>query len=123
MDAKPQNAALAALIQRNDAARQALAEQLQTLRHRMDLPARLNENIRNNRTLWFAGSTAVGLLVSCIFRKKSPAPAPAAAPRPRKGLIGLALTTAITLAKPALKTWLWNEAQKRILPRGTPRPR
>ena len=121
MDAKPQNAALAALIQRNDAARQALAEQLQTLRHRMDLPARLNENIRNNRTLWFAGSTAVGLLVSCIFRKKSPPPA--AAPRPRKGLIGLALTTAITLAKPALKTWLWNEAQKRILPRGTPRPR
>ena len=121
MDAKSQNAALAALIQRNDAARQALAGHLQTLRHRMDLPARLNENIRTNRTLWFAGSTAFGLLASSFFRKKSPAPAPA--PRPRKGLIGLALTTAITLAKPAIKTWLWNEAQKRILPRGTPRPR
>jgi len=121
MDAKPQNPALEALIQRNHAARHALAGQLQTLRHRMDLPARLNENIRNHRTLWFAGSTALGLLASSFFRKKSPTPA--VAPRSRKGLVGVALTTAITLAKPAIKSWLWKEAQKRILPRNTQRPR
>jgi hypothetical protein len=119
MDPKPQNPELAALIRRNEAARRALTGEWQVLRRRLDIPARVTENIRNNRTVWFAGSAALGLLASSWFRRKPAAPIKAAPSR--KGLLSLALGTAFTLAKPALKTMLWNEVQKRLLSRN-PRP-
>ncbi|MFM2170205.1 MAG: hypothetical protein RI957_434 [Verrucomicrobiota bacterium] len=121
MDAKPQNAELEALIRRNDLARRAVADQWQLVRRRIDLPTRLSDHIRGNRTLWFAASTTLGLVASAWFRKKTPA-SQGVAPA-RKGLFGLALATAFSLAKPAIKTWLWNEFQKRYLSRNTLAPR
>lgn len=115
MDAKSQNAELEALIRRNDLARQAVAHQWHIVQRRIDLPSRLGDHIRSNRTLWFSGSAALGLLASTWFRKKSPIPR--AAPASRKGLVSLALGAAFTLAKPAIKTWLWSEFQKRFLSR------
>ncbi len=115
MDAKFQNAELEALIRRNDLARQAMAEQWHLLQHRIDLPSRLGEHIRSNRTYWFAGSAILGLVSSAWFRKK-PEP-PRNGSTSRKGLVGLALGAAFTLAKPAIKTWLWSELQKRFLSR------
>lgn len=121
MDAKPQKAELEALIARSDAARQLLAGHMETLRHRINLPARISENIRSHRTIWFAGSAAAGLLFSSLFRKKNPTPAPSHATRSRKGILGIALTAAFALAKPALKAWALNELQKRLIPRSRPR--
>ena len=121
MDAKPQNPALEELIRRNEQARNDLAQHWHDLRHRLDLPARLQDNIRNNRTAWFAGSAACGLIASSFLRRKAPAPT---IDKPsRKGLLGLALGTAFTLAKPALKGWLLSELQKRLIPRKSPPPR
>ena len=122
MDAKPQNAAREALIQRNDAARRAVAGHWQSFCHRIDVPARISENIRQNRKAWFAGSAVLGLFMSGWFRKSAPSK-PVAPPGSRKGLIGLALGAAITLAKPALKTWLLHELQSRLQSRfSSPRP-
>jgi hypothetical protein len=115
MDAKSQNAELEALIRRNDLARRAVADQWQIVQRRIDLPARLGEHIRSNRTLWFAGSAALGLVASSWFRKKPSVSLGATSPR--KGLVSLALGAAFTLAKPAIKTWLWSEFQKRYLSR------
>lgn len=121
MDAKPEKAELEALIARSDAARQSLTGHFQSLRHHLDLPARISENIRSHRTLWFAGSAVAGLFFGSLFRKKTPAPAAAHSNTARKGLLGIALTSAFALAKPAIKTWLWNEVQKRVLSRARPR--
>ena len=114
MDATTEKARLEELIARNDAARQSLGGHWQTLRHRVDIPARISNSIRTNRTMWFAGTATVGLLTSLLFRRK--APVVVAAPAKRKGLLGLALTTAFAFAKPALKTLLWREVQKRMMP-------
>lgn len=121
MDAKPQKAEIEALIARSEVARQSLAVHYHSLRHHIDLPARIGEKIRSNRTLWFVGSAVVGVFVSSLFRKKSPAPLPVRANTARKGLLGIALTSAIALAKPAIKTWLLSELQKRLIPRVRPR--
>lgn len=115
MDAKSQNAELEALIRRNDLARRAVADQWHIVQRRIDLPSRLGDHIRSNRTLWFAGSTALGLVASSLFRKKTPPIRGAATSR--KGLASWALGAAFTLAKPAIKTWLWSEFQKRYLSR------
>lgn len=118
MDPKPQNPELTALIRRNEAARRALSGEWQVLRRRLDIPARVTENIRKNRTVWFAGSAALGLLASSWFRRKPAAPIKASPSR--KGLLSIALGTAFTLAKPALKGWALSELQKRLIPRKTP---
>lgn len=118
MDPKPQNPELEALIRRNEEARLALTEHWMVLRKRLDLPARLSENIRNNRTVWFTGSAIAGVIASSWFRRKPAAPAKTTSPR--KGLMSLALGTAFTLAKPALKGWALSELQKRLIPRKAP---
>ena len=121
MDAKPQKTELEALIARSDAARELLAGHMETLRHRINLPARISANISSNRTIWFAGSAAAGLLFSSLFRKKTAAPVTPHASSARKGILGIALTAAFALAKPALKAWALNELQKRLIPRSRPR--
>lgn len=121
MDAKPQKSEIEALIARSEVARQSLAVHYHSLRHQIDLPARISENIRSHRTLWFVGAAVAGLFVSSLFRKKAPAPLPVRTSTARKGLLGLALTSAIALAKPAIKTWLLSEVQKRLIPRVRPR--
>ena len=119
MDAKSEKTKLEALIARNDAARQSMTHHWQLFRYRADIPARISDNIRSNRAWWFAGSAVFGLLATSLFRKK--APAPKVTHTARKGLLGFALTTAFALAKPTLKTWIWNEVQKRITPGSGPR--
>jgi len=120
MDAKPENAARRALIQRNDAARHAVAGHWQSFCHRIDVPARLTENIRKNRKAWFAGSALLGIFASRWILK--PTPKPPATPKRtgHKGLIGLALGAAMTIAKPAIQTWLINQLQSRLQSRITP---
>lgn len=118
MDAKSQNAEIEALQQRAENARQALRGHYQTLLHRVDVPARLKENITKHRTLWFGASAVVGLLATRLFRR--PVAREAAAPRKRKGFTSLALGAAFALAKPALKTLVLAEIKKRLIPRQEP---
>lgn len=129
MDATSQNAEVERLIQRAAASRTALSDHLMTLRHRADIPARLKENIQSHRALWFGGSALFGLAATSllrntfgIFRKKSPVylggPAPVA--QKRKGLTGMALTLALTLAKPAIKSFVITALKKRLIPQQNP---
>ena len=129
MDATPQNTEVERLIQRAAASRASLSDHLVTLRHRADIPARLKENIQSHPAIWFSGSALVGLAATSllrnafgVFRKKSPAhfaqPAPTA--QKRKGLTGMALTLAFTLAKPAIKSFVITALKKRLIPSQNP---
>lgn len=118
MDAKPQNAEIDDLVQRAELARQSLRGHYQSLRHRIDVPARLKENFSNNRTLWFGASALAGLLATRLFRR--PVVREVSTPRKRKGFTGLALSAAFALAKPALKTLVFAEIKKRLLPAQEP---
>jgi hypothetical protein len=125
MDATSQNAEVERLIQRAAASRSALSDHFVTLRHRADIPARLKDNIKSHRALWFGGSALVGLAATSvlhnalgIFRKKTPVTSANAIPahHKRKGLTGMALTLALTLAKPAIKSFVITALKKRLIP-------
>lgn len=129
MDATSQNAEVERLIQRAAASRSALSGHIGTLRHRADIPARLKENIQTHRALWFGGSALVGLAATSvlrnalgIFRKKTPVTSANAIPaqHKRKGLTGMALTLALTLAKPAIKSFVITALKKRLIPQQNP---
>lgn len=117
MDAKLQDPKIQALIARNQQARRALGTHLVRLQRAVDLPLRLSDSLRSHRSWWIAGSAAVGVLASSLFRRTpSPSTANASAPAKKHGLLAFALTTAVGLAKPALKSWVLSELQKRLLP-------
>jgi hypothetical protein len=114
MAATNQNPTIEALIQRSELSREELTGHIQILKHRINLPARLKESVRSRPGVWFGSSVAIGLLATMIFRRKS-VPLPVKT-KSRKGLLGIAFTAAITLAKPAIKTLLLAEIRKRFLP-------
>ena len=125
MDATSQNAEVERLIQRAAASRAALSDHFVTLRHRADIPARIKENIKSHRALWFGGSALVGIATTSlvrnalgIFRRKPPITAACTAPihQKRKGLTGMALTLALALAKPAIKSFVITALKKRLIP-------
>lgn len=109
-----QNQAIESLIRRSESARAELTGHIQTLKDRMNIPARLKASVSSRPVAWFGGSLAVGLLATKLFRRKS-VPIPEKA-KSRKGLLGFACTAAIALAKPAIKTLLLAELRKRFLP-------
>ena len=109
-----QNQTIESLIRRSESARAELTGHIQTLQHRVNIPARLKESVRSRPSIWFGGSMIIGLLATKMLRRK-PAPAPEKT-KTRKGLLGLACTAAIALAKPAIKTLLIAELRKRFLP-------
>ncbi|MEN9991562.1 MAG: hypothetical protein RLZZ224_1264 [Verrucomicrobiota bacterium] len=117
MDAKLQDPKIQALIARNQQARRALGTHLIRLQRAIDLPLRVSDSLRTHRSWWIAGSAAVGVMASSLFRR-SPAKTHTSSMTPTKkqGIFALALTTAFSLAKPAIKSWLIHELQKRFLP-------
>jgi hypothetical protein len=117
MDAKLQDPKIQALILRNQSARRALGTHLVRLQRAVDLPLRLSDSLRSHRSWWIAGSAALGVMASSLFRRSPTHAAPSSSSAPKKkGLLALALATTVSLAKPAIKSWLLHELQKRLLP-------
>lgn len=106
-----------ALIARIAASRVALAADLSELRRRFDIPARVKDSILSKPLAWFGGSLGAGFLASSIFKRRRPA-----AEKAKKGLLGLVLGGALTLARPALQNWAMQEARRRFaIPRNDSR--
>jgi hypothetical protein len=102
-----------ALSARLAASRTAVAADLATLRHRLDVPARMKDSILSKPLAWFGGSLGVGLLASMLLKR--PRPAPQMPVRAAKSLWKIALGGAFALARPALQTWAIREFGKRFV--------
>lgn len=113
MAAEPQISKIERLIERSDASRLFLTEHVQTLRYRADIPARVRGLFNSHPSLWFGGSLLLGWLFTAMLRRRKPTPKPQSARR--KGVLGFALATVTSLAKPALKSMLIAEFRKRML--------
>jgi hypothetical protein len=110
-----------ALIRRSEAARRRLACDYATFRHRIDLPARVKDSLRNHPLGWVGGSLTAGLLASTLLRTKPKEESPRPAKR-RRGLAGFALTAATAVAKPMIRAWLTRRLQGQLADRFSNRP-
>lgn len=98
-----------ALIQRLEASRSDLGEQVVDLRQRLDVPTRIKSSVKGKPWLWFGGAMGAGLVLGRILRR----PKKTKIIRKKNPLIGFALTTGFALLKTALKQVVTNELQRR----------
>jgi hypothetical protein len=89
------------LVWQAEAARNTLGRCTQTLRHRLDFPARAKGSLSKHPGTWLLGSVGIGLLTSLALRRKSPRKTKKA-----HGMRSMLLGFAVAGAKPFLKTWL-----------------
>ncbi|TAE74665.1 MAG: hypothetical protein EAZ65_00115 [Verrucomicrobia bacterium] len=105
-----------ALIARIEASRHTLGEDITSLRHRFDLPARARASFRTKPLKWLAGSLGAGLFASQLLKK--PRPVVEKSPAPRRSWFASLLGGAFTLARPSLQNWATQELLKRfVIPR------
>lgn len=91
------------LIRTSEAARAVLGTEIRGLKHKLDVPSRLRDSLKNHPSGWLGGSLVTGMIGSLMFRRKAKREKAAAK---KKGLLGVLLTLALAAARPALKVWL-----------------
>jgi hypothetical protein len=97
-----------ALIERLEASRNELADQVAELRRRFDIPARFGDSVRRSPLRWFGASAGVGLVASHLLRR----------PWKKKRLpkiFGILATTAFGVLKPRLLQVITSELQRRFM--------
>jgi hypothetical protein len=116
MAANSQNAEnqIESLVLRADAARNALGDNLLTLRHKADVPSRIKEKIRSHPILVFGSTALGGLILARLFFRKSPRPAPPTPPTPRRGIKNMLFQVLCDSAKPAIQAWLIQQVKKSL---------
>lgn len=92
------------LIRLSDASRSRLESDAATLRHRLDVPARLLTSLKTHPSAWLLGSLGSGFAASLLFRRK-----PAMPEKKHRGIKSALLGMAIAAARPLLKTWLTGQ--------------
>jgi hypothetical protein len=109
MDRKlPEDPEIRRLIELSARSRQFLENEAAALRHKLDVPSRVRESLRENPTKWMAGSLVSGIAASLLFRNK---PAPL---KKRRGFPAAVLGLTLTAARPLLKAWLANQAKQLV---------
>jgi hypothetical protein len=104
MDRKlPENPEIQRLIRLSEASRSCLESEVITLRHRLDVPARIRGSLKEHPSTWLFGSLASGLAASLMFRRKP------AAVKKRRGIPGVLLGLTLTAARPLAKVWLADQ--------------
>lgn len=89
------------LLRQSEASRTSLAAEMARIRHRLDVPTRVTESLKNHPLAWLLGSLGSGLAVSLFFRRK-----PAIIRQSGRGLKSALLGYAFTAARPLLEAWL-----------------
>jgi hypothetical protein len=113
MDAKSQDAKnqINSLVHRADAARNALGDNLRSLRDKVDFPSRIKNQLRSRPTLWLGAAALGGLTLSRILFRRSPRHAP---PTPRRGIKHMLFQVLCATAKPAIQSWLTQQVKKSL---------
>ena len=95
---------IADLIGQATAAREVLFTEAKTLRHRLDVPARIKGSLSEHPSAWMLGTAGVGLLASMVFRRR-----PAREAKKSRGTSSVLLGLALTAARPLVKSWLTGQ--------------
>jgi len=94
------------LIRLSASARSSLGHEMSALKHRIDVPSRIRDSLKNHRAGWLLGSLASGLTASMFFQRKPT--------NEKKSHLGLPLTLlSITFSavRPFAKAWLTNQVK------------
>lgn len=97
----PTNPEIRQLIRLSAAARSHLEREALVIRHRLDVPARIRESVKNQPLGWLLGSLGAGLAASLLVRRNQPAPT-----KKIRGFKGRLLALALTTGRPLVKVWL-----------------
>jgi hypothetical protein len=104
MDRKlPENPEIQRLIRLSQASRSFLGNEALSLKHRLDVPARLRDSLKSHPSTWLFGSLASGLAASLIFRRRP------ASDKKRKGIPATLMGLTLTAARPLAKVWLTDQ--------------
>ena len=115
--ATEQRRELEALTARIAASRVAVAGELATLRHRLNVPARVKESVLSKPLAWLGGSLGAGFLASIVLKRRRRhrhSRAEKAEKSAKKAWWTVLLGGAVTLARPALQSWALREFQSRF---------
>lgn len=103
------NPKIAELVRQAEQSRAVLLSGARTLKHRLDVPARVKSSLGENPGAWILGTAGLGLLASMFLRRRTPRE-----PRKARGIPSIVLGLAATAAKPLVKTWLSGQLTKVI---------
>ena len=113
MDRKlSRNEEIRRLIALSEAARATLDDEVSTLKHRFDFPARIKSSLKQHPSGWLLGSLVSGFLGSALFRRR-----PATVAQKNKGLLLTLLGLALTAGRPFAKVWLTDQVKNHLLGR------
>lgn len=104
MDRKlPKKQEIEQLIRLSDNARSRLEQDVRSLKHRLDVPARLRDSLKSHPSGWLLGSLASGFVASMLMRRKS---APSVVSKKNRSLPLTLMGLALTAVRPLAKVWL-----------------
>lgn len=107
MDRKlPENPEIRRLIELSEHSRRCLESEVSALKHKLDVPSRVRDSLRQNPVGWLAGSLASGLAASLLLRRKP------AVETKRKGIPATLLGLTLTAARPLAKVWLASQVKQ-----------
>lgn len=104
------NSETQALIDRIEASRRHLGDEVLVLREKFDVPKQLRRRIAQKPWLWFGGSAAAGLLATLVLRR------PRRSKKRKSALLRLLMPAVLAILKPWLKSLATREIQRRFLP-------
>ena len=107
MDRKlPENPEIRRLILLSEQSRTCLETEVSALRHKLDIPARVKDSLKQNPVGWLAGSLASGLAASLLLRRRP------AVEKKQRGIPSTLLGLTLTAARPLAKVWLASQVKQ-----------
>jgi hypothetical protein len=94
------------LIRLSASARSSLGHEMSALKHRIDVPSRIRDSLKNHRAGWLLGSLASGLTASMFFQRK-----PTNEKKSHRGLPLTLLSITFSAVRPFAKAWLTNQVK------------
>jgi hypothetical protein len=102
----PENPEIQRLIRLSEASRSCLEFEVVALQHKLDVPSRIRDSLREHPSTWLAGSLVSGLAASLMFRRKP------VVEKKRRGIAGVLLGLTLTAARPLAKVWLAGQLKQ-----------
>ncbi len=109
MDRKiPKHQQIEQLIRSSEQSRTFLTAEVQSLKAKLDVPARVRNSLKGNPGGWILGSAASGLFASLLFRRKTAKPARLKTGKKLSSPIRF-LALILTVVRPLAKVWLTGQ--------------
>lgn len=104
---------IARLLELSAASRSRLGGQINALRQRVNVPAKVLHSLREHPLRWMGGAVATGLATTLLLRPRR------STARKSKRPGGLLFSLVLSAAIPVLKSWLTDQFKQRLITRLT----